>query len=60
MMRDRFSAAIPVTQFVETTEANRELWQAMERCARVPEDASRDSLRRGCSARGTELRGATA
>ncbi len=29
MLRDRFSTAIPCTQFVQNAKANRELWQAM-------------------------------
>ena len=38
MLRDRFSAAIPFTQFVQNAEANREMWQAMERRVRVPQE----------------------
>lgn len=38
MLKARFSAALPFTQFVQEAEANREMWQIMERRARVPQE----------------------
>jgi hypothetical protein len=38
MLRDRYCTAIPFTRFVQDAEANREMWQVMERRARVPEE----------------------
>ncbi len=38
MSRERFSTAIPFTHFVRSAEANRDMWQVMERRARVPEE----------------------
>lgn len=38
MLRNRFSMAIPFAQFVRDAEANREMWQVMERRAHVPEE----------------------
>ncbi len=38
MLRDRFYAAVPFAEFVRGTQANHELWQVMERRARVPHE----------------------